>query len=301
MPGGAWGATEKNKRHIGKLFEMALVGSGITVQFRNARAHTHVNDCVPHCRNKVLPASTGTDKVPFYPATQETENKIEVNQALHSTILSVAFVQADAMKMKKYITAMLICFGTIFAHPSIGAAVTGTNITIGDGAFSGADYALTVYQDEAATDPTSIFFDISGSELTIVNYNIDEASDWFFTFENEEFSASSIQSDTHPVFIRHTPDFETNVLDVGFGEFFLGVNTGNTDGAGFPPRNLYGWARLRNTAGNLTLEDNAMTYSGSGIIVGTTQVIPEPALFGLFIAGGAILTMLRLRQREQNN
>ena len=84
--------------------------------------------------------------------------------------------------------------------------------------------------------------------------------------------------------------FESNVLDVGFGEFYLGVNTGNSEApwGDLPPRNLYGWVHLQNIGGNISMLGNAMSYEGTGIVVGTTRAIPEPSSSALILCGIAI-------------
>ena len=62
------------------------------------------------------------------------------------------------------------------------------------------------------------------------------------------------------------------------------VNTGNVYGEGWPPRNVFGWVELNNLNNNLTMITNAVSYD-SGIIVGTTQPVPEPNTVVLFIIG----------------
>lgn len=179
---------------------------------------------------------------------------------------------------------------SIISAPYLTAAViSNTNVSLSDGGFAGADYALTVFQDEAGTDPTSILFNVTGSILTFVTSNIDEGSDWYLASFEDEFSNGNIQADLFQVFVRATTSgFESNDLNVGFGSFYLGVNTGNMDGGfdPFPPRNLYGWVRLQNTGGSLTMLGNAMSYQGTGVVIGTTQAIPEPSsltlLLGMF-------------------
>jgi hypothetical protein len=178
-----------------------------------------------------------------------------------------------------------IAFSIISVPCLTAAVVSNTNITLSNIDFPGANYALTVFQDEGRNDPTSILINASGSILTFVTTNLDEASDWYLVSFEDAFSKANIQSNLFPVFVRTSSGFESNVLDVGFGSFYLGVNTGNIDGGydPFPPRNLYGWVHLQNTGGSLTMLGNAMSYSGSGIVVGTTQAIPEPSSLTLLL------------------
>ena len=70
----------------------------------------------------------------------------------------------------------------IFAASTIasGAVATGNILLSANPGFGpSSDYALTVFQDAEATDPTSIFFNYIDSQLIFVTTNIDEASDWY--------------------------------------------------------------------------------------------------------------------------
>lgn len=193
----------------------------------------------------------------------------------------------------------LVVLGMLTCWPSVASAVviSNTNITLSpDFGFMGADYALTVYQDAARTDPTTIWFNFTGGSLSFVTTNLDEGSDWYRTYSLDAFSEASIRANQHQVFVRATETgFESNVLSVGSGDFFLGVNSGNEEGewGDLPPRNLYGWVQLRSQGGVLSMLGNAMSYSGNGIIVGTTQAIPEPSVPGMVLA--AVVLMLRRR------
>lgn len=191
-----------------------------------------------------------------------------------------------------------IALSIVSAPCLTGAVIGNTNIVLSDSVWTGADYALTVYQDHAGTDPTTILFKLSESVLTFVNTNIDEGSDWYFASFGNEFSDVNIQANLFQVFVRGTNSgFETNEIDVGYGSFYLGVNTGKMISGNdpFPPRNLYGWVHLQNSDGNLTMLGNAMSYQGPGIIVGTTQAIPEPSSLTLLLGLAATITCRRRR------
>ena len=187
------------------------------------------------------------------------------------------------------ITTLLILSGTTFLR---AAVISDTNITLSnDDLFGiGADYALTVVQDEREGadqgDSTSIWLNVLGDTISFVTTNLDEGSDWYSVSSLEEFSNASILGDSHQVFVRALPsEFESNNLTVGFGDFYLGVNTGN----GFvDDRTVYGWVHLRNVEGTLSMIGNAVTYEGTGIVVGTTRVVPEPSSSALICCGLAI-------------
>ena len=184
------------------------------------------------------------------------------------------------------ITTLLILSGTTFLP---AAVISDTNITLSnDDLFGiGADYALTVVQDEREGpdqgDSTSIWLNVLGDTISFVTTNLDEGSDWYSVSSLEEFSNASILGDSHQVFVRALPSgFESNNLTVGFGDFYLGVNTG------LAHRTVYGWVHLRNVEGTLSMIGSAVTYEGTGIIVGTTRVVPEPSSSALICCGLAI-------------
>lgn len=58
---------------------------------------------------------------------------------------------------------------------------------------------------------------------------------------------------------------------------------------------IFGWARVANAAGNLIVLSSASTHNG--IIVGTTQAIPEPG--PALLAATASLLLIRCRNRER--
>ncbi len=83
--------------------------------------------------------------------------------------------------------------------------------------------------------------------------------------------------------------FEPSPHHVGNEDFYLGFS-GAHAAAG-----MFGWARLGPRDGVLSMIDNAMAYHVSGIVVGTTRPIPEPATMVLVICGTASLQRCRRR------
>jgi hypothetical protein len=84
------------------------------------------------------------------------------------------------------------------------------------------------------------------------------------------------------------------------GPFFLGIRTthaGSYFHGGQP--DTYGWVRLDNNHGNITMLGNAVAYDASGIRVGGTNAIalPEPAA-GTILLAGAALAPRRWRRRR---
>lgn len=149
-----------------------------------------------------------------------------------------------------------ICI-VVLAAPLANAAtiVTNTNILLSDGG-TFADYALTVFQDAAGTDPTSVFFDYDGANVEVVLSNADEGSDWYRVDAGDEFSRQNIVDGLFTtIFAASSPN---GLISVGSGNFFFGVNTGEGFGASGPNRDAFGWIELTNSAGELANVGNAM-------------------------------------------
>lgn len=193
--------------------------------------------------------------------------------------------------------SIFFVFGAIlvFTPFAYGAVISNANISL----FIGgplSDYTLNVFQDPSATDITGMSFDFSGQTLSFVNETADEGSDWYLVSQSDDFTQASIQSAAFPLFARATSTgYESHDLTISSADFYLGVNTGS----GFisvatPRRNIYGWVHLENDNGTLTMLGNAIAYDEQGIIVGTTQAIPEPAT-GLVLILGLPMALGRLR------
>ncbi|SHK21281.1 PEP-CTERM protein-sorting domain-containing protein [Rubritalea squalenifaciens DSM 18772] len=177
--------------------------------------------------------------------------------------------------MKSLVLATLVSAFTTQVLPA--TVVSGTNIAL---AGSGPQYALAIYQDSAATDITEIIFTVSGSQLSFDFANLDSGSDWYLVSNLDTFTNATIEADTFQTFARiENLVYESFVIDPGFGPFYLGVATTHTDTmyTGDPPRDVFGWVQLTNAGGNLSIGANAVAYEESGIIIGTTDTIPEPS------------------------
>jgi hypothetical protein len=82
--------------------------------------------------------------------------------------------------------------------------------------------------------------------------------------------------------------------EVGTGDFYIGVwlVTGSSP---FTQRGqYYGWVHLRPVDGMLTMVANAMSFNSRGIVVGTLQVVPEPASAAIAVVGLVALLKLRI-------
>lgn len=187
---------------------------------------------------------------------------------------------------------MLKSFALLLATSVVasGATISGANVVLSTN--SGiSEYALTIYQDAAATNPTSIFFDRQGQNLIFRTYNVDESSDWYFANFDNLFTAASISQGAFMAFNQVNQSY-----NVGFGDFYLGVNTGSGFQGGSPGREIFGWALLRNSANGLQLLGSAVTYDSPGIRIGTTTTVPEPTT--VFLLSLASVGSLSVRRRS---
>jgi hypothetical protein len=100
-------------------------------------------------------------------------------------------------------TPMLKTFALLLitSAVSFAATISGTNVVLSTNT-GYSDYQLTIYQDSAATDFTSIFFDHQGQSLIFRDYNIDEGSDWYFANFNNVFTASTISQAAQFLFCK---------------------------------------------------------------------------------------------------
>jgi hypothetical protein len=171
-----------------------------------------------------------------------------------------------------------------------GGVVVNTNFSL---SLAGPNYSFRVLQDEAGTDPTDIQAALAGQTLTPVLWSVDEGADYYLVPNGAIFSSATIALGLfQPLLVTVHP----STVNVGFGDFYLGINTGQ----GFstpsqPRRDVFGWVHLvNNSQTGLSMVSNAMSYGGQGIIVGTTTVVvPEPATVALFLFGSCFALVVR--------
>ncbi len=189
--------------------------------------------------------------------------------------------------------ATIACF---VSASSLHAAtvITDDNLSWGPGSITSpfpgvpdANYAATIFQDAAATDPTSAWFHYDLTTIRGINENIDEGSAWYVVSPGDVFSKQSIENGFFDPLISFGPVFHPAVA-VGFGQdIYLGVNSGQ--GFGPDDRNVFGWVLLRPISGVLTMVENVMSYDSPGIVIGTTTLVPEPSTMAMAFCGALIL------------
>lgn len=198
----------------------------------------------------------------------------------------------------KRLGMFIAAIALIAGHAGAGTVVDSNFMSVFDPSVPGAQYRFTVFQDEAGTDPTSLFVGLSGQALTAVAWNVDEEADYYLVPNLAVFSAATISSGIFPpLFVLDQP----HTINVGFSDFYLGINTGQGVSGGQPNRNVFGWAHfVNNQQTGLQMIGNAVTYGNAGIIVGTTNVIPvpEPSVFALTAAGTGLLAVIARRKRR---
>ncbi|HEY2801087.1 MAG TPA: PEP-CTERM sorting domain-containing protein [Chthoniobacterales bacterium] len=183
----------------------------------------------------------------------------------------------------------------IVAHARADTVIDSNFIAVPDSSFPPANYRFTVYQDEAGTDPTSLWVELDGQMLSAITWNIDEEADYYLVPNLAVFTAETIASGMfQPLFVVDHP----YTINVGFGDFYLGINTGRGLVGGRPNRDVFGWAHFVNDQTGLHMIGNAVTYGNAGIIIGTTIVIPvpEPSILALAGMGTCLLAFAAVRK-----
>ena len=141
--------------------------------------------------------------------------------------------------MKKYLS---LIFSSTLAAQLPAVIISGTNIALSDitpDTGLDADFALTIYEDAGAEDPTSLFFDYDGTTFSPVDMNLDGGSDWYLTSINDLFSASNILAGSFPLSAKSDTMGLQFIDQIVGSDFYLGVST---DGAG--TRTNFGWVHL---------------------------------------------------------
>lgn len=177
---------------------------------------------------------------------------------------------------------------------SFSAVVSNTNVTLLSGAtaFPPYDYQLAINQFASFPDPTSIFFNRQGENLIYGTTNLDEGADWYFADFNALFNMATISQGSFQAFNSGGQSYH-----VGYGDFYLGVNTSPGFSSPETYRTIFGWALLRNSPLNgLQLLGSGVSYETPGIYVGTT-IVPEVTTTSLL--GISLLSFLFSRRRTK--
>lgn len=189
------------------------------------------------------------------------------------------------------------CWLAVVSSTSGATIVTDASVEFWPIDLPNGKYVSRVDQDVFG-DYTDTWFeftiDVGGYFLRVTQWNIDEEADWYLVDAGDSFSKEAIAANKFtPLFTTDHAYPAVNVSPYPATDFYLGVNTG----INLPDyREAFGWVHFRIVNGvTLTMVDNVMSYHSPGIVVGTTQLVPEPAACHLLLVG--MLSILKLRSR----
>jgi len=173
--------------------------------------------------------------------------------------------------------AILIAF---LMHTGLGAqtVVENTNVVFEfeHSLASAVNPHVGTIQQTLDLDPTSVWLDYVDGTLTFHSGNIDGGSDWYLAHRGDPLTFLTRRDTSLFTRIGAQVPVETT-------EFYLAIVT---EGEGFLEyleapggvlRNVFGWVKLRDVGGRLEVLESAVAYNSRGIIVGSTELIPEPS------------------------
>lgn len=142
-------------------------------------------------------------------------------------------------------------------------------------------------------DYTGVFMNYTAGQLKGITFNVDEGAKVYIVQPGDVFTqASSAQA---------INVFGDTPIPVGT-DFYLAAKTRSYTDPGFTYDDSFytsfGWAHFQADAnGQLQLLGSAMAFREVGIIVGTTQAVPEPSALALMGIGLAGLAWRRARAK----
>ena len=140
----------------------------------------------------------------------------------------------------------------------------------------------------------TLWFSYTPSTLQVAAFTMGWWSNWWLVPGGAELSAATIASGQFPELYVVSINPDLPVQPIPLGEFYIGIDVP----AHYNPEDVlqfgYGWIKLNNTGSDLVMVDNAMAFGEIGIYVGTTTVVPEPAVS---VAWMLLLTHVLSRRR----
>ncbi len=203
----------------------------------------------------------------------------------------------------KVAVGVLCALLVVFASAVCSANVFSSSVSLGpvDGfPFPPPPNGQSGYLIETWTQPNNTgdgaFLGLTiNSSLVLSAYaaTVGIGEEWY-SVTNGTVLSPATQSSLTPFANNLTAPFYPGQIQLSLGQdFYLGFWLQE------PPNNEYGWAHLEYTANGLGLLGNEIEDTGSGIIVGTTTVVPEPS--ALYLAVLAILPLLACSKRVRNH
>ena len=177
--------------------------------------------------------------------------------------------------------AVLLVLFNARAHATVYTTGVALNFASGQGSIS----AWT--QPNLSGDGASILIAIdSNLVLRPTNYSVGIGHVWYSvtpgTAIDSAFAASA------PAFANAFTGDLSGRIQLSLGQtfllgFWLDANGNSNPGSG----DRFGWARFTYNSSGLSLVDSAIESTGTGIIAGTTTVVPEPSTVWLFLVVAA--------------
>jgi hypothetical protein len=212
---------------------------------------------------------------------------------------------------------------TCFAGASGDIHCISTGVHIGpQNYFALYDQGPDVPNRQLSVSAARGFFDLSGGARDVFsdgirfffdgktisrpnNPDLGYGLDLYFVEGGQPFTKAAIDNGhVQPIYLgTRQPYVEHTPVDIPeSGSFYLGVNSGfvSLDANGDTIRDTFGWALIeRGLSGQLFLTNYAMAYQSQGIIVGTTQTVPEPESAIIVFTVVATVVLWGLTKRRQ--
>jgi hypothetical protein len=195
----------------------------------------------------------------------------------------------------------LICVACVLINPVVSqisrASVFSNSVFLFPGSFPPP--GQPGFEMQAWTQPNGTgnggFVEVTINPSLVLSpyaYTVGIGERWFSANYGDVFDTAALSTAT-PFANNLAAPFTPGQIQLSVGQdFYLAFWLQSS-----PPPYAFGWAHLKLTSTTtLTLLGNAIEDSGSGIIVGTTTVVPEPSSFYLAAMAFVLLaTLLRRR------
>ena len=89
---------------------------------------------------------------------------------------------------------LIVLFGVSAAEAQTVISDTNLSLHSPDNSTTGANFSITVWQNIAATNPTTIWLKYDGSHVSLVSGVLDEGSDWYLVHLGDSFDPNTIQA-----------------------------------------------------------------------------------------------------------
>lgn len=182
-----------------------------------------------------------------------------------------------------YRRSLLITLASLLVTRADGGVVVDTNIAFQSQPAGPNRWLVNLNIIETGTIPfpdyTCFSFYWEGDSATPFLSCLDGGSDYFIAEEGDAFTIAAIQS------AQFTSFFEDSVHIDESEVFYVGVITPHTSVIESNSIIAYGWMKLENTPDGLEMLENVMAYDVGGVIIGTTETVPEPSTIALSIPG----------------